>query len=109
MSKPLKSLRTNMMYWRFRYITRNRLRLQSWWNRRRQPKRVAPAVYRTRGAASQVRYRTARRTWIAVLLMVSLLTALKVISDYNAVNSYLNFGLTWGIIIACMYWALMGV
>jgi hypothetical protein len=42
--------------------------------------------------------------------MVSLLTALKVFNDYfYAVNSYLNYGLFTGIIIGCMYWALMRV
>jgi hypothetical protein len=109
MSKPGKKFRTNLMYWRFRYVTRNRLRLKSWWNRRRQPKRATTA-YRPRGYASQVKYRTGRRTWIAVLVMVCLLTALRVNNDfYTSINAYLTYGLQSAIIIGCMYWALLGV
>src|SRR5947209_20567226 len=103
--KLWKSLRTNMMYWRFRYITRNRLRLQSWYNRRRQPR----SAYRPRGAATHVHQRSGRRTWIALLTMVALLTALRVAGQHTTINGSLSYLASTLIVIGCIYWALRGV
>jgi hypothetical protein len=104
MSHPVKRLRTNMMYWRFRYVTRNRIKLQAWWNRRRHPR---PGAVRPRGGAAIVYRHTARRTWIALVSMVGLLTALSVAIDQGfSINSYLAYGVKWGIIIGAVYWAL---
>ena len=65
MGRVLKNLRINFMYWRFRYITRNRLRLQSWL-RRKQPTHG----YRPRANAAVVYHRSGRRTWGFLLAMV---------------------------------------
>lgn len=100
-----KSFRTNMMYWRFRYITRNRLRLQSWYNRRRQP---APS-YRPRGVSTFVYRRSGRRSWIALLVMVILLTALHVAGHYTTISSAVSYLASTLIVIGCIYWALRGV
>jgi hypothetical protein len=101
-----KSFRTNMMYWRFRYITRNRLRLQSWYNRRRQP---TTATYRPRAAATFVYRRSGRRTWMAVLAMVVLLTAVRVAGHYTTISGTVSYLVSTLIIIGCIYWALRGV
>src|SRR5690349_931542 len=77
-----KSFRVNMMYWRFRYVTRNRLRLQSWWNARRRPARPT-SPYRERGSAMYAYARPSvnRRSWLALLVMVGLLTVLTVYAN----------------------------
>jgi hypothetical protein len=95
------------MYWRFRYLTRNRLRLQSWWNRRRNPR---PAYgFRPRGAAAMVYRRSGRRSWTALLALVVLLTALSVSTQYVTYNGALYFALRMAIYIGCLYYALRGV
>jgi len=70
-----KKFRTNLLYWRFRYVTRNRLRLQQVFNRRTAPTAVP---YRGRATALYPGARASRPTWIAFLLMVCVLTALQV-------------------------------
>ena len=70
-----KKFRTNLLYWRFRYVTRNRLRLQQAFNRRTAPTAVP---YRGRATALYPGVRASRLTWIAFLLVVCILTALQV-------------------------------
>ena len=107
MSRAWKSLRTNMMYWRFRYVTRNRLRLQSWWYRRRHSQPQAPSSYRPRASATYVAYGTRRRTWIALIVMVLLLAILR---TYG--NTYISPSLVWPletlVVVLAIYWALRG-
>src|SRR5437660_4043607 len=78
-----KELRTNFMYWRFRHVTRNRLRLKSWWartrpsGRRSRPRGIAYARPMERGLANRVVYRSSQRqSLIAVAGLVIGLTAL---------------------------------
>lgn len=98
------------MYWRFRYFTRNRLRLQSWMTRRRQPSPVSAARgYRPPGAAAWVYRRSSRRTWIALLVMVACLTALKFLGGGGAISPYLVSTLSILVIVGALYWALRGV
>lgn len=103
--KLWKDLRVNFMYWRFRNITRNRLRLQSWWYRRRQPS----STYRPRGAATFVYRHSARRTWLALLVMIALLTLLGEAGKHYPINPTLSYALSAFIIIAAVYWALKGL
>lgn len=102
MSRMLKDLRTNMMYWRFRYVTRNRLRLQSAWYRRRQPR----PVYRPRASATFVYRRSTRKLWIALLVMVGVLTALSIASQRQLLSPTLSYAASSLVIIASIYWAL---
>lgn len=108
-----KDLRTNMMYWRFRHVTRNRLRLRAWMAaRRRRPPQAAyggrqAVPFRPRGVATAVYYgRTQRRTWIAVGAMVVLLTALKTAAQQTYINPSLAYGAGALIVVAAIYWAL---
>lgn len=107
-----KDFRTNMMYWRFRHITRNRLRLHSWWSRRRPaawPTRQARPYYgaRARGTATYVYRSSQRETWTILLAMVVLLTTLKVLVDHVwVVNSGLVYLIGLLIVFAAMYTAL---
>lgn len=107
MGRLWKNLRTNSMYWRFRYITRNRLRLQSWWARRRQPRPADP--YRPRGSAARVYRRTGRRTWTALLVMVALLTAISTESSRLNMSGGIDYALSILVVIGAVYWALRGV
>lgn len=110
MNRLWRDFRTNMMYWRFRHITRNRLRLQSWWNRRRQPTPAAAARrYRPPGAAAWVYRRSARRSWIALLVMVAILTAWQQLGSRGILNGSLVYVLSALTIIGAIYWALRGV
>jgi len=119
MSRILKDLRTNFMYWRFRYITRNRLRLQSAWYRRRQPRpgarpfrpgagafRPGGDMFRERGTAQYVVRRTARRTWIVLLIMVALMTAIRYAGDNGYVASGLVYPLQSLVVILSIYYCL---
>jgi hypothetical protein len=105
-----KDFRTNMMYWRFRYITRNRLRLRQWWHRRRSASAspVAPSPYR--GYANyRPAYRTSRRrSWIALGAMVVLLTALTVGVEQTTINPGLVYLVGTLIVVGAIYWALRG-
>ena len=114
MSRLWKDFRTNMMYWRFRHITRNRLRLRNWWMaRRRQPpfSGSRPATgYRERGLASYVNYRhSRRRSWIALAVMVVALTALSVAGGHYAVSGAITTALGSLIVVGAVYWALRGI
>ncbi len=104
MRRLWKNFQVNLMYWRFRHITRNRLRLQSWY-RRQQPTRS----FRPRGSAAYVYRRSGRRSWIALLAMVALLTALRVWSNHNSVSSTLVYFLSALFIVGAIYGALRGV
>lgn len=117
MSRLWKDFRTNLMYWRFRHITRNRLRLRNWWmaRQRKSPrspfngKRVA-SPYRERGAASYVTYRNSRRrSWIALAVIVIGLTALSTASGRWQVNGALIYALESLVVVGAIYWALRGV
>ncbi len=105
MNRYWKDFRTNFMYWRFRHITRNRLRLKTWYSRRRAP--AAPS--RPRGSASNVYRRSSHRPWIALLVMVVLLTVIGVLPRYVALSSSLTFGLSALVVVGAIYWALRGV
>ena len=102
-----KSFRVNMMYWRFRYVTRNRLRLQSWWNARRRPARPT-SPYRERGSAMYAYARPSvnRRSWLALLVMVGLLTVLTVYANSTFIAPGLVYAAGALIVIGCVYWAL---
>lgn len=107
-----KEFRTNMMYWRFRHITRNRMRLRSWWQRHRPRARGAvprPSMYRERGQASVVYRGSTRNSWTALLAMVSLLTALSVYVNHIFVNSGFVYLIESLIVVGSIYWALRGV
>ena len=97
-----KNFRINLMYWRFRHITRNRLRLQSWWNRRRQP----VLAYRPRGAAAFVYRRSTRKTWLLVLALVAVLTAITVAGHRSPLSPTLIYVLQAVVIAGAMYWAI---
>lgn len=103
MSRIWKDFRTNLMYWRFRHVTRNRLRLQTW-ARRRGPVPVS----RPRGTASAVYRTSGRRTWIALLVMVAVLTALQALPQYVAIAPSLVWGIGALVVAATIYWLLRG-
>lgn len=105
--KPWKNFRTNMMYWRFRYVTRNRLRLQAWRNSRTRVQRVPPA-FRERGLASSYGpYRTdSRRLWVILLVMVILLTALQATAQQIVIAPGLVYGIGTLIVALAVYAAL---
>jgi hypothetical protein len=105
MSRLWKNFRTNLMYWRFRNITRNRLRVQSWWARRRGP----TTQYRARGSASMIYYHSSRRSWVALSILVVLLTALKVTALYVFINPTLVYLLGVVIVIGVIYGTLRGL
>jgi hypothetical protein len=113
--KLWKDFRTNLMYWRFRWITRNRLRFQAWWNTRRAG--ISPARprdqysrYRERGIAAYNPYSASstRRTWISFLVMVVLLTALTVWARNTFIAPALVYGMGAAIVVGSVYWALRG-
>ena len=107
MSKLWKAFRISLMYWRFRHMTRNRLRFQSWWNvRRRTSRPVSP--YRERGTALHAYSRTSvsRKSWTALLVMVVLLTALRVYSDSTNIAPGLVYITGLAVIAGCIYWAV---
>src|SRR5579884_645740 len=103
MKRLWKDFRTNLMYWRFRNITRNRLRLQSWWARRRQLSPVPTArPYRPRGGATFVHRRTEKRSWIALFIMVLLLTGLGVVGKYLAISGSLIYALSALVVVGAI-------
>lgn len=101
MSRIWKDFRTNLMYWRFRHVTRNRLRLQSW-ARHRGPVPTS----RPRASATYVYHRSGRRVWIILLVMVALLTALQALPRYVAIAPSLAWGLSALVVVGAIYWAL---
>jgi hypothetical protein len=106
-----KDFRTNLMYWRFRHITRNRLRLRQWWHRRRSGPAAPPGYSpsRARGTAMPM-YRSSRqRTWIALGAMVILLTALTVGVQQTTINPGFVYLIGTAIVVGCIYWALRGM
>jgi hypothetical protein len=96
------------MYWRFRNITRNRIRVQSWL-RRRQNGRQPPQMYRPRGAAAFVYRGASRRSWIALLALVVGLTALTAAARQVFIYPSLVYALGSLIVVGCIYWALRGL
>jgi hypothetical protein len=97
-----KNFRVNLMYWRFRHITRNRLRLQSWWNRRQKPTRA----YRPRGTAAYVYHRSPRRAWVALLVLVSVLTAVTVVGRHIGLAETIIYIVNTLVIVGALYWAV---
>ena len=115
MKKLLRDFRTNLMYWRFRNITRNRLRLKTWWARRRVSPRAGArsrfggyAPYRERGTASYVYRGSQRRSITALLAMVILLTALTTAARYVYIVPGLAYLAGALIVVGAIYWALRG-
>ena len=106
-----RDFRTNLMYWRFRHITRNRLRLRSWWQRRRQSPRLAPqySYPRARGMASYVYRGSQRRSWTAFLGMIVALTILTYAAGQWSIPPGLVPIIGSLIICGAIYWALRGV
>jgi hypothetical protein len=105
-----KDFRTNMMYWRFRYVTRNRLRLRQWWNRRRSGSfsSAAPNPYRGQ-TGYRPTYRSSRqRSWIALGAMVILLTALTIGVEQTTINPGFVYLVGTLIVVGAIYWALRG-
>lgn len=119
MSRLWKDLKTNWMYWRFRYITRNRLRLRSWWNRRRPSlgSRRSPSIrtqrpvdsYRPRGTAAFVSGRSSKRAWALLLGMVIVLTALSAWATSTYVSPALVYGIGALVVVGTVYAALRGL
>ena len=111
MSKLWKDFRVNLMYWRFRHITRNRLRFRQWRNQHRSPSRpvTTPNPYRGYAATAPLYRRSRQRTWIALAALVILLTGLKVGVEQTIVNPGLVYALGVLIIVGCTYWALRSV
>ena len=99
-----KNFRVNLMYWRFRHITRNRLRFQSWY-RRRQPVQG----FRPRGSAAYVHRRSGNRSWIALFVLVAALTALRVWGNHSSVSNTLVWILSIAVIAGILYWAMRGI
>ncbi|MGH2442276.1 MAG: hypothetical protein ACRDFX_03810 [Chloroflexota bacterium] len=114
--KLWKDFRTNLMYWRFRHITRNRLRLRSWWSHQhlsgrlnRSPRTSTPyAGSRWRGTATYVQYRSPKRTWMLLIGMVILLTLLQVWAQHTVIAPVLIYALGVLIVVGAMYTALRG-
>lgn len=111
--KLWKSFRVNMMYWRFRYITRNRLRLQAWWNTRRRARPAggsstfrprASAMYYPVGSQS-----SQRQSLLAFGAMILLLTALTSVAGQVYIAPSLVYAIGTLIIVGCIYWGLRGV
>jgi hypothetical protein len=109
--KLWKSFRVNLMYWRFRYITRNRLRLQAWWNTRRRQQTPAGA-YRPRASAMYYPVgpsSSQRHSWTAFGAMVLLLTALTTLAGQVYIAPSLVYAIGTLILVGCIYWGLRGV
>jgi hypothetical protein len=110
-----KDLRTNMMYWRFRHITRNRLRLKNWWARRRptggRSSIGAPAYSRPfeRGLAARVYHGSQRRSLTAFAALIILLTALSALAHRVFISPGLVYLIGTLIIVGCVYYALRGI
>lgn len=116
MSKLWKDFRTNLLYWRFRNITRNRLRLQNWWNTRRPGARrisrppAGYAPYRARGTAMYYTGgRSSRQTWIILMVMVALLTALTVAANSVVIFPGLVTAIGALIVVGAIYLAMRGI
>jgi hypothetical protein len=109
MSKLWKDLKVNFMYWRFRNITRNRLRLQSWWASRRGRSGASP-VYRPRASALHYPRSSTRtrRSWIALLVMIALLTAVSVAGKQGAIPPGIGWAVDALVVVGCLYWAMRG-
>jgi hypothetical protein len=119
MSRRWKEFKTNWMYWRFRYVTRNRLRLRSWWNHRRtamgthgSPRmrmQRPQATYRPRASAAFVHPRSSKRAWGLLLGMVLALTALSAWANSTYVSPALVYGIGSLVVVGAVYVALRGL
>lgn len=89
------------MYWRFRHVTRNRLRVQNWMRRKR------PATpYRPRATAATVYRHSSKRVWIALLVLVAILTLLGQAGSRYGLNPMLVYVLSAVVVIGSLYWAV---
>jgi hypothetical protein len=110
-----KDLRTNMMYWRFRHITRNRLRLKNWWSRTRPPgrrSRIQSTAYprsSERGLASRVYSGSQRRSLTAFAALILLLTALSALAQHVYISPGLVYLMGTLIVVGSIYYALRGI
>lgn len=119
MSRRWKDLKTNWMYWRFRYVTRNRLRLRAWWNHRRPSLAVrrSPSTrmqspggtYRPRGSSAFVYGHSSKRAWGLLLGMVIALTALSAWANSTYVSPAVVYGIGSLVVVATVYAALRGL
>ncbi|MGI8968517.1 MAG: hypothetical protein ACR2GA_05360 [Chloroflexota bacterium] len=109
-----KEFRTNTMYWRFRYVTRNRLRLRSWWLHNKPNSRTMRSAQQWRPRASAatpmyVQEGSVRRTWIVFLVMVACLTAIRIAGQNTSLNPTLGSIADALIIVAAIYAALLHI
>jgi hypothetical protein len=111
-----KAFRINLMYWRFRYVTRNRLRFQNWYHRRFRSGggsrtgfggygRAGYGNWRERGTAAYVYRSSGKRTWTILLVAMVIITAIR----SSSISPTLAFGLSTLVLIAAAYWAMKGV
>lgn len=101
MKRALKNVRVNFMYWRFRNVTSRRMRLQSWARRQRPA-----SPYRERGTAARVYQRSSARTWVFLIIMVLLLTALNDIGSHYLVNGMLLYIADVVVVLGLLYLAV---
>ena len=119
MSQRWKDVRTNWMYWRFRHITRNRLRLRNWWNSRSSslrarrtslnPGQRSAAQYRPRATSAMVYGHSSHRAWGLLLGMVLALTALSVWANSTYVSPGVVYGIGSLVVVAAVYLGLRGL
>jgi hypothetical protein len=119
MSRLWKDLKTNWMYWRFRYVTRNRLRLRSWWNRRRPSLGARRSgsihvqrprdTYRPQGSAAFVYGRSSKQAWGLLLSMVLALTALSAWANSTYVSPAVVYAIGSLVVVGAVYAALRGL
>lgn len=112
MGRGWKHLRTNWMYWRFRYVTRNRLRLRNWWSHHRLGRPGARSVpysgVRGRGTASVLRYTdsSSRRSWLIFLVMTAMLTAVHMAVAKGVLAGSIGGVVDTVIVVGALYIAL---
>lgn len=104
MNKAWRNFRTSLIYWRFRYITRNRLRFRSWISRRNAPQMVI--VPRPRATASYVHQHSVRRTWALLIGMTLILTALKVLASEVYIFPSLVYAVGALVVVGAVYSAV---
>jgi hypothetical protein len=112
MSRIWKGVKVWFLYWRFRNITRNRLRLQAWY-RKRQPMggyRPRGISYdtRPRASAAYVYRRSSGRSWALLLGMVVILTLLRYLGNQGELSSTLVYALSTLTVVLALYAALRG-
>jgi hypothetical protein len=102
-----KELRIRWMYWRYRYITRNRQRLMARWWRLRSPGRrpTYEPVYRARGQAAWVSTRRGGRTWLILAVTVVAISIFQHYAHQRGLSTDITFLVDVAILIlAYMVW-----